>query len=214
MSGSVEWLPHRRNNAARRTLVSQDLPSNAMITPTFPSLVGQAGASGGGRRRKSRSPASTRTRPDFGTITIASGKKRKSVGYSSSHATTSLYAVQSDDMPADRGRKTKLKPKTQSRYAPENSASTLESVSQQQPLPHRSIKKERSKSVESKNRSRKHPLSDASASVERGINGQGGGNSESTPLSAELIKLKKELEAVKKVSHYLWCLYNYPQTGS
>jgi hypothetical protein len=129
-------------------------------------------------------------------VTTILGKKRKSTASSSSGATSSMYAP--DDMIVDRGRKTKLKPKTQSRHSVENCISIVE---QQPHYPHRPSRKERSKSRDSRERPRKHPLSETSAPGEKsGANSEAAGSSP----AAELIQVKKELEALKKVGRYMY----------
>jgi hypothetical protein len=102
-----------------------------------------------------------------------------------------MYAP--DDMMVDRGRKTKLKPKTQSRYSVENSTSTVEHQPQQHY--HRPGKKERSKSRDSKERSKKHPLSESVSGEKSGANSE----STSSLATTELSRMKKELETFKKV---------------
>lgn len=189
---------HRRNGTAtsRRSglaLVPEDHSSAMVISATTPPTN-----SAGRSRRKSRSPASMRSRTDSSTITTALGlgKKRKSTASSSSGAAGSVYGT--DDMAVDRGRnpKTKLKPKVQSRYAAENTTS-MEQQSQQQPHSHRFSRKERSKSHESRERTKKQPLSDTSTG-EKITNIQQLDIVGSSSIS-ELARVKKEIEMLKKV---------------
>lgn len=193
-----ERATHRRNNNAPlrsglpRVQEGRISPMTIMPTTSAPNP-----GSNSGRRRKSRSPGSSRIRTDAGTITTSIGKKRKSSASSSSTATTFAHAP--DDMVVDRGRKPKLKPKTQSRYSVENSSSALEaSMPSALVTSHRLSKKDRSKSRDSKERSRKHPLSEASITIDKGINLQP--DAVGSFANAELLRVKKELEAHKKVS--------------
>lgn len=194
MNGFVERSSYRHNNAPRRaglSRVAEDLSAMRVTTPTPPpSATGSSTLTVGGRRRKSRSPGSMRARTDANTITTIVGKKRKSTASSSSGATASLYNP--DDLVVDRGRKIKLKPKTQSRHSVENCMS----IAEQQPPqnPYRPTKKQRSQSRDSREQFKKHPLSETS-----GPGDKSSGNSE----SAELSRVKKELEAVKKVRSHL-----------
>lgn len=207
MMSFTDRSSHRRNNANRRSslaLVPED-PSSALLAHATFSTPTAAGPSG--RRKKSRSPASTRTRTDSSTITTAVGlgKKRKSAASSLSGTTNSIYGP--DDMVVDRGRnlKPKSKAKTQSWHATENSASAAVEQPPLQSHSHRHSKKERSKSRDSKERSRKHPLSETSASGEKSVNGQSGAHSDSAGSfsTTELIRVRKELEALKKVCSIL-----------
>jgi hypothetical protein len=129
-------------------------------------------------------------------IATVVGKKRKSTASSSSGVTSSVYVI--DDIVVDRGRKPKLKPpKTQSRNFVENSALTVERQTTQHP--HRSGKKGRSKSRESRERTRKHPLSETTAPGEKsGVNTESAGSF----AAAELIRIKQELDVLKKVRRY------------
>jgi hypothetical protein len=113
-------------------------------------------------------------------------KKRKSTASSSSGATSSVYFT--DDIAGDRGRKTKLK--TQSRHFVENTVSAVEQQAQQ--YIRRLSKKERSKSRDSRERTRKHPLSEA------GEKSGANATTISSSAASELSRVKKELEAIKK----------------
>ncbi|KZP30460.1 hypothetical protein FIBSPDRAFT_814735 [Athelia psychrophila] len=187
----------RRNNTTRRALIPQDNPTNTLVsTASGVPLPLPPGTSGGVRRKKSRSP-SARPRADFSAITTALGKKRKSTAPSSSGSGNFLFSARQDDMPVDRGRTPKLKSKTQSRHALENS-SAMAVTSQQQALGSRPSKKERSKSRESKERARKHT---SEVDSDKEMVEPGGRNSQTVALSAELSKIKKELEVAKRQAH-------------
>lgn len=69
-------------------------------------------------------------------------------------------------------------------------------TSQQQALGSRPSKKERSKSRESKERARKHT---SEVDSDKEMVEPGGRNSQTVALSAELSKIKKELEVAKRV---------------
>lgn len=92
-----------------------------------------------------------------------------------------------------------LKSKTQSRHALENAVSTMEAT-----LQPRGSKKQRSKSRESQERLRRQ-ASQAGSDID--VVELGGRGSEAAALSAELNKIKKELEAVKKVCLTLLTLH-------
>jgi len=143
-----------------------------------------------GRRRRSRSPvAQARTE----SMTITAGKKRKSTA-SSSGATSSVYVA--DDMIADRGRKVKLKPKTQTRHAVENSTSVVE-----QQHPHRSSGKEKSRSHDSTEQLKKHTVMETGALDEKSVLLSSAAQSDNNQTSGvfEFYRVKKELELLKAV---------------
>jgi hypothetical protein len=208
---SVSERPyHRRNNTTKRaglSRVAEDLTAMRVTTPTPPpSIPGPSMNIGSARRRKSRSPGSTRYRPDGTTIgtTISTvvSKKRKS-----SASASSVVTNIPDEPIIDRGRKTKLK--TQSRYSVENSTSAAEQLPPPPPHIHRLNKKQRSKSRDSKERNRKHPLSDTSRVGEKSSTNSAGASSSA---ASELSRVKKELDALKKVIHYFLVL-SYPLTS-
>lgn len=204
MSNS-ERNSHRRNNVSHRNSLVRGPDGSYGLVSTTPSAMNAAASattsSGSGRRRKSRSPGSvTRPRTDSSTVTTAMGKKRKSAISLSSAATSSVHGP--DDMIVDRGRKPKLKTKTHSRNSTENSTPAMEQQIPQLPtIPQRPSKKERSRSRGSRERgSKKFPLSESSAAVselEKGFNS--GVDAATSFTSAELLKLKKEMESLRKV---------------
>jgi hypothetical protein len=126
-------------------------------------------------------------------MTITAGKKRKSTA-SSSGATSSVYVA--DDMIADRGRKVKLKPKTQTRHAVENSTSVVE-----QQHPHRSSGKEKSRSHDSTEQLKKHTVMETGALDEKSVLLSSAAQSDNNQTSGvfEFYRVKKELELLKAV---------------
>ncbi|KAF7966544.1 hypothetical protein HWV62_37920, partial [Athelia sp. TMB] len=189
--------PSRRNTTVRRTLVTQDDHPNVTTSATSGTPQPLSQGNGGVRRKKSRSPSSARPRTDFSTITTALGKKRKSTAPSPSSSGVTMFSAHSNDMPVDRGRKAKLKSKTQSRHALENASSAFTAPLQSQTVGSRHSKKERSKSRESKERLR-NQASPAGFAGDKAAIEHIGRNSEAATLSAELSRVKKELEAVKR----------------
>jgi len=121
-------------------------------------------------------------------------KKRKSTASSSSGVTSSMYFT--DDIAGDRGRKTKLK--TQSRHFVENTVSAVEQQAQQ--YIRRLSKKERSRSRDSRERTKKHPLSEAEKSGANATTISSSAASELSRVKKELEAIKKELDPLKKVS--------------
>ncbi|KAF7976371.1 hypothetical protein HWV62_6935 [Athelia sp. TMB] len=190
--------PSRRNTTVRRTLVTQDDHPNVTTSATSGTPQPLSQGNGGVRRKKSRSPSSARPRTDFSTITTALGKKRKSTAPSPSSSGVTMFSAHSNDMPVDRGRKAKLKSKTQSRHALENASSAFTAPLQSQTVGSRHSKKERSKSRESKERLR-NQASPAGFAGDKAAIEHIGRNSEAATLSAELSRVKKELEAVKRI---------------
>lgn len=108
-------------------------------------------------------------------------------------------------MVVDRGRKPKVKTKTQSRHSVENSATANDHLSLQA-ISQRSSKKDRSKSRDSRERSRKHPLSESSTTAaEKSVNYNS--DNGASFASVEAVRLKKEIEILKKVGAIFHLLF-------
>lgn len=202
----VERTSNRRsNNATRRTSIFCGLDDgvSTVMTATIPKtntpeMTTSTTTSLTTRRRKSRSPAAQ------ARITASSvGKKRKSTASSSSAATSFASAID-EILSVDRGRKVKSKPKTQSRYAAENVASLV---------PHRSSVKERSKSRDSKERSRKF-VSEIDPLEAKSVHFTGGAQSTDTGSfdATELALIKDELDILKKVRRHFSEFRRHPLT--
>lgn len=202
MSGAERTSCRRGNNAARRTGQFRLTEDNAYPVVTVTSTKTSASETStigitGGRRRKSRSPGPAQARVESTINTTAAGKKRKSTASSSSTATSSLHF--SDDTAVDRGRKVKLKLKTHSRHAVENSTSVVE-----QQHPHRSSGKERSRSRDAKEQLKKHSVPETGASEEKSVRLSGAAPTDNIRSSdaIEFLRVKKEVDILKKVHSY------------
>ena len=200
---NLERTSHRRNNVSHRNSLVRG-PDGCGLVSAAPHAMGittsATTSNSSGRRRKSRSPGSVpRPRTDSTTVTTAIGKKRKSSVSLSSAATSSVHAP--DELIVDRGRKQKLKTKTLSRNSAENSTlATEQQITQPLMIPQRPSKKERSRSRSSRERgSKKFPLSESSAVISELEKAVNSGSDTTTFASAELLKLRKEMETLRKV---------------
>lgn len=161
------------------------------------------------RRRRSRSPDpqlvqpqgqpnSTR-RPDTSHTDQNKRKKPGNPSLPSSSSRSFLVAV--DDANADRGRKSKVKPRSHNRHLVENA--TNESTSRAPEVQAISIKKERSKSRESVRLPSKGTASDVEGSG-RDMHGITDAHADySGPIAtAEFARMKRELDSWKKARIY------------
>lgn len=183
----------RRNNAYRRQPMSISGPAP---------LASQ-------RRRRSRSPDSQlaqEQRPSNVTrkpdASHADQNKRKKPGNSSLPSSNSRsFLVAIDDANPDRGRKSKAKPRSHNRHLAENAAQP--STSRVPEVQAASFKRERSKSRESAKLPSKCTASDAEASGKDAHGIVDAHADYSGPLAAaEFAKMKRELDALKKVRIY------------
>jgi hypothetical protein len=195
----------RRNNTQRRQPVSISGPSP---------LSSQ-------RRRRSRSPdphptqqqaqlISTR-KPEASHIDPNKRKKPGNLPFPSSSSRSFLVAV--DDATSDRGRKSKGKPRSHNRHLAENAPHATTSRAPEAQAT--SIRRERSKSRESIKLPSKSTASDAEGSG-RDTHGiiDAHADYSGSLAAAEFAKMKRELDASKKVRIYSTTTHSTSLTSS
>ncbi|KAF9244134.1 hypothetical protein BU15DRAFT_71700 [Melanogaster broomeanus] len=181
----------RRNNNQRR--------------PQAPTVASSLSSSQ--RRRRSRSPDTQSSQqqlppsvpPKPETFHLDQSKRKKSgiISHSSTNSRSSLVAV--DDANADRGRKSKTKPRSHTRHLVENAHA---STSRAPEIPSIELKREASKSRESVKKPSKAAASDIDGSGKEMYSILHAHTDYSGPLAAaEFARLKRELDNLKKLVH-------------